>query len=181
MPDVQLLIFGEERIVADNVLTAFLNPEKRTDFRFPRTREVNVDGRIYTVYPMNADTANLSESSIAFELSESRGAAIVFSVSVKESFDAVKSLHDLILRLRHVEQFPMVVIGNVSLPQYLKGKPRVVTAEEARKLADSLSCPYFEVSSETHDGILDAFKELVRLSDLRSNCVVIQPLPIHHL
>jgi len=90
---------------------------------------------------------------------ETCGFLIIYSITSRQSFDEVASFYnDCIRRIKNVERFPTVIIGNKCDLE----KERQVSKEEGQELASLFGCPFFETSAKTKINITTAFHEVVR-------------------
>ncbi|XP_018620454.1 ras-related protein M-Ras isoform X3 [Scleropages formosus] len=88
------------------------------------------------------------------------GFLIVFSVTDKASFKHVDRFHQLILRVKDRESFPMILVANKVDLVHL----RKVTSEQGREMAAKHSITYIETSAKDPPLNVDkAFHELVRV------------------
>ena len=84
------------------------------------------------------------------------GFLLVFAINDKNSFDLIPSKIECIIKQKHDEAFPMILIGN---KQDLTNN-REVSYEEAKKLADSWNIDYIETSAKTNFYCKEAFENL---------------------
>ena len=84
------------------------------------------------------------------------GFLLVFAINDKESFNIIKSKRDRILKGKHGEPTPMVLVGN---KQDLS-QEREVVYDEAKRLADSWQIEYIETSAKTNFNCKEAFEKL---------------------
>ena len=85
------------------------------------------------------------------------GFLLVFAINDKNSFEIIKSKRDRVLKGKHGENVPMVLVGN---KQDLS-KEREVSYDEAKSLADSWNIDYIETSAKTNFNCKEAFEKLV--------------------
>jgi GTPase KRas protein len=93
---------------------------------------------------------------------------LVYSITSRASFESLSTFHNQILRVKDVENFPVVIIGNkCDLEQ-----DREVPQTEAKQFADSIGSPFFEVkiivfdtpkaSAKTRVNVEECFNQVVR-------------------
>ncbi|XP_030613683.1 ras-related protein M-Ras isoform X2 [Archocentrus centrarchus] len=88
------------------------------------------------------------------------GFLIVFSVTDKASFEHVDRFHQLILRVKDREAFPMVLVANKVDLVHL----RKVTTDQGQEMAAKHNITYIETSAKDPPMNVDkAFHELVRV------------------
>ncbi|XP_061923504.1 ras-related protein M-Ras isoform X2 [Entelurus aequoreus] len=88
------------------------------------------------------------------------GFLIVFSVTDKASFEHVDRFHQLILRVKDREAFPMVLVANKVDLVHL----RKITTDQGQEMAAKHNITYIETSAKDPPMNVDkAFHELVRV------------------
>ncbi|XP_041118695.1 ras-related protein M-Ras-like isoform X2 [Polyodon spathula] len=88
------------------------------------------------------------------------GFLIVYSVTDKASFEHVDRFHQLILRVKDRESFPMILVANKVDLMHL----RKVTSEQGKEMAAKHNIPYIETSAKDPPSNVDkAFQDLVRV------------------
>ncbi|KAL7881316.1 hypothetical protein AOLI_G00081640 [Acnodon oligacanthus] len=108
------------------------------------------------------DTAGQEEFSAMREqyMRTGDGFLIVFSVTDKASFEHVDRFHQLILRVKDRESFPMILVANKVDLVHL----RKVTSEQGCEMAAKHNITYIETSAKDPPMNVDkAFHELVRV------------------
>eukprot|EP01130_Rhizamoeba_saxonica_P014742 TRINITY_DN6472_c1_g1_i2.p1 TRINITY_DN6472_c1_g1~~TRINITY_DN6472_c1_g1_i2.p1 ORF type:complete len:210 (+),score=37.74 TRINITY_DN6472_c1_g1_i2:51-632(+) len=141
--------------LTQNHFVAEYDPTIENSYR----KQIDVDGVAYLLDIL--DTAGQEELSSLRDgnIRAGRGFIIVYSVQTKSSFVEVDKLINQILRIKDVDQYPMVLCANkCDLPDTL----REVSPEDGRQKAASYSCPYFETSAKERINIEEAFEESVR-------------------
>ncbi len=93
------------------------------------------------------------------------GFLLVFAINDKESFELIKSKRDRILKGKHGEDTPMLLVGN----KFDLASERQVSTEEAKSLADKWKIEYIETSAKTNHNVKDAFNNLaLKINELKS-------------
>ncbi|XP_063790052.1 ras-related protein M-Ras isoform X2 [Pseudophryne corroboree] len=88
------------------------------------------------------------------------GFLIVYSVTDKASFEHVDRFHQLILRVKDRESFPMILVANKVDLMHL----RKISSEQGNEMAVKHNIPYIETSAKDPPQNVDkAFHELVRV------------------
>uniref|UniRef100_A0A2K5PQ63 Muscle RAS oncogene homolog n=1 Tax=Cebus imitator TaxID=2715852 RepID=A0A2K5PQ63_CEBIM len=72
------------------------------------------------------------------------GFLIVYSVTDKGSFEHVDCFHQLILRVKDRESFPMILVANKVDLMHL----RKITREQGKEMATKHNIPYIETSAK---------------------------------
>ena len=84
------------------------------------------------------------------------GFLLVFSLNDKNSFDLIPSKIESIIKQKHEEGCPMILVGN---KQDLTNN-REVPYDDAKKLADSWKIEYIETSAKTNFNCKEVFENL---------------------
>ena len=91
-------------------------------------------------------------------ISFAEGFLLVFALNDRESYEAVKSKRERVIKGKHNENVPLVLVGN---KQDLENE-RQVEYNEAKALADSWGIEYIETSAKTNFNCKEAFEKLSR-------------------
>ena len=90
-------------------------------------------------------------------LRKGEGFLCVFAVDSIESFEDIESYREDILRVKDLDDVPMVLVGNkIDLPDH------EVDQKLVQAYAKDHHMPYIETSAKTKQGVEDAFYTLVR-------------------
>ena len=89
-------------------------------------------------------------------IKSANGFLLLFAINDKESFSLLRGKRERILKGKHGEPTPMVLVGN---KQDLKD--RKVQYNEAKQLADLWGIEYIETSAKTNFNVKEAFEKLV--------------------
>ena len=84
------------------------------------------------------------------------GFLLVFALNDPESFEALKTKHERVMKGSHNETTPLILVGNKSDLE----NERKVDFQDAKKLADSWKCEYIETSAKTNHNCKEAFEKL---------------------
>ncbi len=87
------------------------------------------------------------------------GFLLVYAINDKDSFDVIKVKRDRIIKGKHGEIPPMILVGN---KQDL-AQNRKIPYEEAKELADSWGIEYIETSAKTNLNCRQPFEKLATL------------------
>ena len=86
---------------------------------------------------------------------------VMYSITSRNSFDEARNIRDLILRIKDVDDVPIVLIGNkVDLDE----DQREVGRNEGLEYARSCGMPFFESSAKTRVNVDEAVHELLRIT-----------------
>jgi len=106
------------------------------------------------------DTAGQEEYSALRDqyMKTGEGFVIVYSVTSRQSFEAVAKLKANILRMKVEHDFPIVLVGNKKdlLPE------RQISIEEGKQLADKWCVPFVESSAKSNENVSECFLLLVK-------------------
>lgn len=86
------------------------------------------------------------------------GFLLVFAITQQATLNDLMALHEQIKRVKGVDHFPLVLVGNKCDME----KDRAVDRNHGRNLAQSLSCPYMETSAKNNINVKEVFESLVR-------------------
>lgn len=106
------------------------------------------------------DTAGQEEYSAMRDqyMRTGEGFLCVFSITSRTSFEEIASFREQILRVKDMDEVPMILVGNKSdLAQ-----DRQVAQNEALTQAKQYGIPWMETSAKTRTNVEDAFYTLVR-------------------
>lgn len=87
------------------------------------------------------------------------GFLCVYSITMKDTFNAVHRFYDHILQVKGKDEVPLILVGSKCDLE----SDREVTKEEGKALAEKFSCPFFETSAKTRVNVDEVFEELVRI------------------
>nr|XP_014342041.1 PREDICTED: ras-related protein M-Ras-like isoform X2 [Latimeria chalumnae] len=108
------------------------------------------------------DTAGLEEFSALQDqyLRTGEGFLLVYSVTDEKSFQRVQRLHELILRMKDRDSFPMILVANKVDLIHLRN----ISSKQGRELAAKYNIPYVETSAKDPPlNVCKVFFDLVRL------------------
>ncbi|KAG2215154.1 hypothetical protein INT46_006540 [Mucor plumbeus] len=111
------------------------------------------------------DTAGQEEYSAMREqfMRNGEGFVLMYSITSYHSFEQVQKLHDQIARVKDLDSFPVVLVGNkCDLEQ-----DRQVPASVGRALAKVYNCQFFEASAKQRIKVDETFYGMVR--EIRTN------------
>nr|P38976.1 RecName: Full=Ras-like protein RAS2; Flags: Precursor [Hydra vulgaris]CAA50187.1 RAS2 protein [Hydra vulgaris]prf//2204244A ras 2 gene [Hydra vulgaris] len=119
------------------------------------------------------DTAGQEEFSAMRDeyMRTGEGFLLVFSVTDRSSFDEIPRFHTQILRVKDIEEFPMILVGNKSDLE----NERTVSTAEAQELGRKLKVSYLESSAKQRINVDAAFHDLVR-AIRNANKASVEPL-----
>ena len=118
-------------------------------------KEVKIENKTFNIEILDTageeDYQNMMDMWINF----GEGFLLVFALNDKESFNLIRSKRDRILKGKHGQKTPMLLVGNkVDL------KDRQVKFDEAKQLADLWGIEYIETSAKTNYNVQEAFEKL---------------------
>ncbi|TMS34437.1 hypothetical protein L596_002030 [Steinernema carpocapsae] len=123
------------------------------------TKSCFIDEDLYKLEVL--DTAGQEEFSTMREqyLRNGNGFLLVYAVTDRNSLEEVIKLHQLILRLKDRDEFPIMLVANKTDLQ----DERLISREEGQRVAHQLNVPYIECSAKERLNVDQAFHDLVRL------------------
>lgn len=87
-----------------------------------------------------------------------QGFVVVYSLTNHQTFEDIRSMKDLITRVKGQERVPILLVANkVDLEHQ-----REVQTVEGQTLANSWSCPFIEASAKNRTNVNEVFAEIVR-------------------
>lgn len=89
------------------------------------------------------------------------GFLLVFSITQQATLFDLKELFEQVKRVKGVDQFPLVLVGNKADME----EDRRVDRNQAQNLATSMGCPYLETSAKNNVNVSEVFERLVREID----------------
>jgi len=106
------------------------------------------------------DTAGQDDYSAMREqyMRSGEGFLLVYSITSRGSFQAVKDFYQQILRTKDKDTFPVVLVANKSDLEY----ERQVGMNEGRELARKMNCPCIEASAKQKFNVDESFAAIVR-------------------
>jgi len=117
---------------------------------------INIDDKDYEIEIL--DTVGEEDYPQMFDMAISfgEGFLLVFSINDHESFEYLKGKYDKILKGKHGNPCPMLLVGNkIDL-----SNERKVQFDEAKELADLWKINYMETSTKTNFNCKEVFKSL---------------------
>lgn len=120
-------------------------------------RMIKYKGKEYLVQIL--DTAGQDEYSVVDRryINEMDGYVLIYSVTLRSSFELVRVIHDKILNALGVERVPIAVVGNKS-DLHMQ---RQVSKEEGVALAKELDAAFIETSAKYDENVTKAFESLL--------------------
>jgi len=141
------------RFIAGNFVEKY-DPTIEDSYR----KQCEVDGVAVAMDIM--DTAGQEEYSALRDqyVKGGEGFMVVYSITSKQSFDALTKIRLNITRMKGANDFPIVIIGN----KKDLTEERQVPTDEGKSLADKLGFSFLETSAKTNDNVNEAFYAIVR-------------------
>mmetsp|Transcript_20826 Transcript_20826/g.23183 ORF Transcript_20826/g.23183 Transcript_20826/m.23183 type:complete len:186 (-) Transcript_20826:93-650(-) len=121
-------------------------------------KQVEIDKQVLVLDIL--DTAGQEEYSTLQDqyMRSGQGFMLVFDITQKTTFQDIPRFKEKILRVKDMQKFPMVLVGNKCDLE----EEREVTKQEAQDLAKKYGCPYFETSAKCRVNVEEAFYQCVR-------------------
>ncbi|XP_071453309.1 ras-related protein Rap-2c isoform X2 [Hetaerina americana] len=87
-----------------------------------------------------------------------QGFVVVYSLTNHQTFQDIKSMRELITRVKGSDRVPVLLVGNkVDLEHQ-----REVPAVEGQNLAQAWGCPFLEASAKNKTNVNEVFADIVR-------------------
>ena len=121
-------------------------------------KQVTVDGLEYILEIH--DTAGQEEYSAVRNqyISHGDGFVIVYSITLRSSFDEVHGFVNSVLRVKDLDAVPYVLCGNKADLE----KERQVLKIEGQRLSETLNCKFYETSARMNHNIKETFIGLIQ-------------------
>ncbi|OWF48347.1 ras-related protein Rap-2c-like [Mizuhopecten yessoensis] len=87
-----------------------------------------------------------------------QGFVIVYSITSLQTFQDIKSMKEQIMRVKGIENIPMILVGNKADLEH----QREVPSKEGATLAQIWGCPFLETSAKNTQNVNEVFIEIVR-------------------
>ena len=87
-----------------------------------------------------------------------QGFVLAYSIIAQSTFNDIPDLREQILRVKDVDNVPMVLVGN----KCDLSDQRVITTEQGEALAGKFACRFIEASAKTKVNVDQIFLDLVR-------------------
>uniref|UniRef100_A0A6B2LKN3 Uncharacterized protein n=1 Tax=Arcella intermedia TaxID=1963864 RepID=A0A6B2LKN3_9EUKA len=121
-------------------------------------KQVKIDGTLFMVEVLDPTGGEECSPMRDYCVNSSFGSLIIYSIDSKRSLDEVNFYRELILRIKDLDQFPIVLCGNRC---DLESR-RECSTEEGRDLAILWGTPFFETSATVGTNVEESFFALVR-------------------
>ncbi|KAF5646506.1 uncharacterized protein FTJAE_2044 [Fusarium tjaetaba] len=135
-------------------LSEHFDPSEKDTYR----RQCVIDNQVACIDVI--DTTGQEEYSAMLQqyMRTVEGFMLVYSVTSRQSFEAITTYYHQILKLKDKDHFPMIIVGIQCFPESL----REVKTQEGESLANQLGCIFVEVDAKSSIKVEAAFFDLVR-------------------
>ena len=120
-------------------------------------KKFDVDGESYVVDFVETNDEEYSALRHQY-IRTGDGFLVVYSITDRSSFEYAKSQIEEVYKIKDVDEFPLVLVGNKCDLEY----KRQVSTEEGFALAESHGIPFFETSAKTSVNVNEAIEALIR-------------------
>jgi len=162
MPDYKIVVLGTGGVGKSALTVQFVqgifvekyDPTIEDSYRKP----LEVDGEQYMLEIL--DTAGTEQFTAMRDLymKNGQGFVMAYSIVAQSTFNDLPDLREQILRVKDLDQVPMVLVGNKC---DLKDQ-RVITVEQGENLAKKFNCTFMESSAKAKINVDNIFIDLVR-------------------
>jgi len=137
-----------------NYFTKEYDPTIENSYR----TQVTVDGEAIMLQLL--DTAGQEEyiAMIDQHIGAGDGFMLVYSITSRQSFEGLARFVERIVRVKEVDNFPIVIIGNKCDLE----KDRNVSTQEGKEYGKSIGRPAFETSAKSRFNVEESYHQLVR-------------------
>ena len=116
-----------------------------------------IDNKAYKIEILDTPGEDDYQQMMDMWINFGEGFLLVFAINDKISFDLIPKKRERVLKGKHGQDAPMILLGNkVDL-----ANKRQVPAEEAKKMAESWGIQYIETPAKTNINCNEAFEKLV--------------------
>mmetsp|Transcript_20987 Transcript_20987/g.26549 ORF Transcript_20987/g.26549 Transcript_20987/m.26549 type:complete len:191 (-) Transcript_20987:25-597(-) len=162
MSEYQILIVGTPSVGKSALTMQFVQNQFFEDFYLfieeNRRKLVEIDGGACMLDIFDTATHAHEKSDIRDQfIMRAQGLLCVYSITSRESFDAVSSIRDVYLEIMQKDNAPMVLVGNKC-----DLADRQVPSADGEELAREFDCPFFETSAKTKLNVKAATYGVVR-------------------
>ena len=159
---VKITVLGKGVVGKSSLTYRFINyeaPQEHDPTIEDRQKSnINIDGQDYEVEILDTAGEEDYQNMIDMWISFGDGFLLVFAINDRESFDLLKVKYQRVLKGKHGNKCPMLLVGN---KQDLE-KERKVSYNEAKGQADSWGIEYIETSAKTNLNCKEAFERVAR-------------------
>ena len=115
-----------------------------------------INGKVYNIEILDTAGEDDYQQMIDMWINFGDGFLLVFAINDKISFDALPKKRERIIKGKHGEKCPMILVGN---KQDLADN-REIPYDDAKQLADSWGIDYIETSAKTDFNCKEVFERL---------------------
>lgn len=162
MSSYRVVLIGEGGVGKSCLTIRFIN-EKFVEEYDPTLedsyrKQVTVDDKEYLLDIF--DTAGQEDFSAVRDqyMRTGDGFICVYAITLPHSFSKIKDFYDHVRRVKDIETFPLVILGNKCDLE----SERKVSTEEGQTLAQELGGKFLETSAKTATNVDEAFHTIVR-------------------
>ena len=134
--------------------------------------DTKIDDKLYRIEILDTAGEDDYQQMMDTWISFGEGFLLVFAINDKTSFELIPPKRDRIIKGKHGEKCPMILVGN---KQDLADN-REVSYDDAKKLAESWGIDYIETSAKTDFNCKEVFERLAikinesRVKTKKSSC-----------
>ena len=121
-------------------------------------KNTTIENQLYNIEILDTAGEDDYQNMMDMWISFGEGFLLVFAINDNESFEAIKAKKERVLKGKHNQKCPLVLVGN---KQDLSND-RQVPYSVAKELADSWGVEYIETSAKTNFNCKEAFEKLAK-------------------
>ncbi|CDW53137.1 MRAS2 family protein [Trichuris trichiura] len=148
---------GKSALTVQFVSNTFIEKYDPTIEDFYR-KEIEVDGQPSVLEILDTAGTEQFASMRDLYIKNGQGFVVVYSITSQQTFHDIKTLRDQILRVKGVDQVPLLLVGNKCDLEH----QRQVRTDEGLALAQFWNCPFVECSAKIAQNVNTVFAEIVR-------------------
>ena len=157
---IKICVLGKLCSKKSTIIYRFINynaPEEHDPTIEDRYKaSINIEGIDFEIEILDTNGEEDYQNMMDMWISFGEGFLLVFDITNRESFEVLKGRYHRIVKGKHGEQVPIILVGNKKELE----KQRKVSFEEANKLADSLGIEYIEISDKIKLNCKECFEKL---------------------
>ena len=121
-------------------------------------KEIEVDGAPSVLEILDTAGTEQFASMRDLYIKNGQGFIIVYSITISQTFQDIRSMKESIMRVKGTDRVPMLLVGNKCDLEH----QREVSFNDSAQLAQQWNCPFLEASAKNTKNVNEVFIEIVR-------------------